>query len=53
MSSVHNGADFDVTLAAPGAACDDEDTTTKDDACDEAGDCSGEPYECTPGQCES
>ncbi|MGB0592105.1 MAG: hypothetical protein ACPGU1_20675 [Myxococcota bacterium] len=52
LSSVPNGVDCDVVPLAPGTGCDDLDDTTKGDACDAAGECVGEAYECALGPCD-
>ena len=42
-----------VTYKAAGAQCDDGKLTTKGDACDGKGACTGAAYSCKPGQCEA
>jgi hypothetical protein len=51
-SAVPNGTDCDVTYRDSSAACDDGDVATREDRCDGAGGCAGQPYVCTPGPCE-
>ncbi|MGB0592014.1 MAG: glycine rich domain-containing protein [Myxococcota bacterium] len=47
-----NGAECDVTYKALGAACDDEEPTTKADQCDGQGGCAGTTYTCEAAACE-
>jgi hypothetical protein len=51
-SSAPNGVDCDVVYHGPTVVCDDGDTSTKGDACDGVGGCSGTPYACTASQCD-
>ncbi len=50
-SSVANGVDCDVVIKAAGTSCVDDDPTTHTDTCDDAGVCSGVPFNCEPGPC--
>ncbi|MGB0591910.1 MAG: lectin-like protein [Myxococcota bacterium] len=52
LDAVAIGETCDVTYKPSGAACDDNDTTTKNDSCDGAGGCLGTTYTCEPGPCE-
>ena len=51
-ASVANGADCSQTFADAGAACDDGDVATGDDACDGSGTCGGTAIVCAAGQCD-
>ncbi|MGB0592578.1 MAG: fibrinogen-like YCDxxxxGGGW domain-containing protein [Myxococcota bacterium] len=52
-SATPNGTDCDVTFSAAGIGCDDDDPSTKVDACDGFGACVGQAYICEPTQCEA
>ncbi|MGB0589667.1 MAG: hypothetical protein ACPGU1_08325 [Myxococcota bacterium] len=53
LSAAPDGATCAVIFAEEGAACDDSDTATQGDTCDDAGGCAGVPYSCTAAQCEA
>ncbi len=52
-AAVPDGVGCAPEYKAAGLTCDDGDSSTKDDACDGAGGCSGTPYTCEPTQCET
>jgi cysteine-rich repeat protein len=52
-TSVPDGVGCAVTYEGAGAGCDDQNLTTKIDACDGQGGCAGQSYACSPTQCQA